>query len=134
MRTATIFLPFGMAGVTILHELQVPGLRRDIALAELMADDEAEFSYMPDHRHIALLAFVGPFGIALLRDDLRRVDVERERSPFVLPQKTLEHGVVDAVHALKPLALSHAAQPVSRRVAARYDVELQQPAQGRVSS
>jgi hypothetical protein len=45
---------------------------------QLVADDEAEFGYMSDHRPVSPLAVVGPFGIALIRDDLRRDDVERE--------------------------------------------------------
>ena len=79
------FLALGHVALAGLHELEIARRRSRVSFAKLIAGDKAEFGDMPDHRHVALLAFVGVMRVAFLRHDLRRVDVECVGCAVVLP-------------------------------------------------
>lgn len=96
-----------------------------------MADHKPKFGNMSDERHIALLALIGVARLAHLRDDLRRIDVERVSRAIILAQQAAKEA---AVHPLQPrqsvtFFRAHATQPVADGVAARHFFELKQSAQ-----
>ena len=95
--------PFALWHVAFagLQKLEVPCRRRGVAFAKLMADHDAKFRDMPDHRHVALLALVGVMGLVLFRDDLRCVDnsLSRRRDELGLE----ESGAL--VHEAQQVAL-----------------------------
>ena len=120
--------PFALWHVAFagLQKLEVPCRRRGVAFAKLMADHDAKFRDMPDHRHVALLALVGVMGLVLFRDDLRCVDIERVVDAFVAQQQTPKDA---AVYVLQPdqataLFRADATQPITGRVAARHFIQL----------
>ena len=91
-----------------------------------MADHDAKFRDMPDHRHVALLALVGVTGLVLFRHDLGCVDIERVVDAFAAQQQTPKDA---AVYVLQPdqataLFRAHASQPIAGRVAARHFIQL----------
>ena len=119
--------PFALWHVAFagLQKLEVPCRRRGVAFAKLMADHDAKFRDMPDHRHVALLALVGVMGLVLFRDDLRCVDIERVVDAFVAQQQTPKDA---AVYVLQPdqataLFRADATQPITGRVAARHFIQ-----------
>ncbi len=96
-----------------------------------MADDETQFGDMPDHWHVAFLALVGVMRLALLRHDLRRVDVERVGRSIVAPQQAAKDAAVHTLQARQTVIFfrAHAPQPIARGVAARHVIELKKRAQ-----